>query len=475
MHSYDESEHQGGPNSNSSIFHKMQKQIYESRRLNILSSFDFLRLKPSSDLKDAAKYTTALRNINIGSTYSGYLHGFKQRTVHKPNILSSQAKLHDIYDFNTLDIERFNEQYFRYISMIRVMFTPMMIDYDSDRNSKVIDMLAEVRFKLEKRNKDAFDRQSIKQIIKRKINLTSNKNEILRWKKRMAYIMAKEEHKDRRTICDELKITINQYKDAIKNWGGNDDMDIFRENRGVHKKTNSIRSVENLVWIRDYISKQNKPVTAKEVLKAFEDEKLGKKCSKSLIYKMIKEDLNMKFGVPKRFMKDKNSLDNKCYRMLVCQKLLETLTKGVKVISIDETGFSDYIDKTRTWYDPSNRIGIDISNKKQCISYSLLLATSQDTIIGYYLVEGAINSAIYLSFIKYVVKDIPYRTLQNNVVFIMDNARIHKSIIVKDYMAREVNQEWIYMPAYSPEINFIENVFNRIKKTYRKMPTTANK
>jgi len=57
----------------------------------------------------------------------------------------------------------------------------------------------------------------------------------------------------------------------------------------------------------------------------------------------------------------------------------------------------------------------------------------------------------------------------------MDNARIHKSLMIKEFMALKSKIKFIFTAAYSPEINFIENIFNRIKRNFNKEKFETNK
>ena len=83
---------------------------------------------------------------------------------------------------------------------------------------------------------------------------------------------------------------------------------------------------------------------------------------------------------------------------------------------------------------------------------------------------------IYLSFLKNMCKAVwRYIPRRGKISILMDNARFHKAAIIKDYMVDKADYNLIYMPAYSPELNFIENVFNRIKQRYHKLAPTNSK
>ena len=87
---------------------------------------------------------------------------------------------------------------------------------------------------------------------------------------------------------------------------------------------------------------------------------------------------------------------------------------------------------------------------------------SKNNVISRLLIEGSVNTDIYIDFLKY------NQVLFENKIIVQDNARIHHSVLVKDY-AQEVNIILKYNPAYSPEFNPIELLFNKVKCEYRKL------
>ena len=60
------------------------------------------------------------------------------------------------------------------------------------------------------------------------------------------------------------------------------------------------------------------------------------------------------------------------------------------------------------------------------------------------------------------------------MLHIIDNARIHRNAILYEYSA-EKKIDVFLTPKYSPEINFIEHIFNKIKKKYRRKKKVQNK
>jgi len=81
--------------------------------------------------------------------------------------------------------------------------------------------------------------------------------------------------------------------------------------------------------------------------------------------------------------------------------------------------------------------------------------------VHYIVVKGSVNSEIFKQFIKELnVK------LNVNSYFLLDNARIHHSKIVKEYM-KTINHKLIFNAPYCPEYNPIEKVFSKVKNLVR--------
>ena len=54
------------------------------------------------------------------------------------------------------------------------------------------------------------------------------------------------------------------------------------------------------------------------------------------------------------------------------------------------------------------------------------------------------------------------------IILILDNASIHKTKKVRDYCKKN-NIKLVYLPPYSPELNYIEKVWKMIKKEFGKI------
>lgn len=97
--------------------------------------------------------------------------------------------------------------------------------------------------------------------------------------------------------------------------------------------------------------------------------------------------------------------------------------------------------------------------------YSILPALSLDGILHLEAFDRAINGADFLSFVEGLLDRMQPWPLPNSVL-IMDNAAIHRVDGVRE-MVEARGSRLIYLPAYSPDLNPIEEAFSSIKAWLR--------
>ena len=80
--------------------------------------------------------------------------------------------------------------------------------------------------------------------------------------------------------------------------------------------------------------------------------------------------------------------------------------------------------------------------------------------------KGALNVAIFIDFMKRLLKD-----AKQKVFLIVDNLRVHHAKAVQDWLARhKVEIEICYLPAYAPGHNPDEYLNNDLKQTIKNKP-----
>lgn len=75
------------------------------------------------------------------------------------------------------------------------------------------------------------------------------------------------------------------------------------------------------------------------------------------------------------------------------------------------------------------------------------------------VIDGAMDRAMFLEYIKQILCP----TLRPNDIVIMDNLSAHKNIDVAKAIST-CGAELLYLPAYSPDLNPIENMWSKVKQ-----------
>jgi len=78
------------------------------------------------------------------------------------------------------------------------------------------------------------------------------------------------------------------------------------------------------------------------------------------------------------------------------------------------------------------------------------------------LVDGAVNADIFETFVEQVL----LRELSEGDVVVMDNLSSHKRTQTRQ-LIESAKARLVYLPAYSPDLNPIENIFSKIKQLLR--------
>ena len=86
-----------------------------------------------------------------------------------------------------------------------------------------------------------------------------------------------------------------------------------------------------------------------------------------------------------------------------------------------------------------------------------------DGIAAPYVIDGAMDGVTFVTYIKQVLAP----TLENGDIVFMDNLRTHKVDGVREAL-RAAGATVRYLPAYSPDLNPIEQAFAKLKAALRK-------
>jgi len=113
--------------------------------------------------------------------------------------------------------------------------------------------------------------------------------------------------------------------------------------------------------------------------------------------------------------------------------------------------------------EKGDRLYKNITSKRN--RHTVICASNDKKIICIHKMKGSANAKKFMDFLKEVTEKV------KNKYLLMDNARIHHSIIIKEYMKsnNKNNNEILYNIPYNPETNPIELIFSQVKGNYRKM------
>lgn len=160
-----------------------------------------------------------------------------------------------------------------------------------------------------------------------------------------------------------------------------------------------------------------------------------------------------------------NRILGKTYEEIEEQRI--TFAKNVDynindVLFLDESSFCVNDHKRYGYGEKGKEIKKNIKHKKNKETSSVIAIMSNSGIVCKEIVKGTINKDVYTNFLN------KNKALLENKILIQDNARIHHALTVKEY-AKNNNINLKYNPAYSPEFNPIELVFNKVKSAFRKL------
>ena len=191
--------------------------------------------------------------------------------------------------------------------------------------------------------------------------------------------------------------------------------------------------------------------------------KIKKKFDKSICCKTVSNYLKIINYKKKRAVKKlyKNNLKeyfqekNKFFNNI--QKI-----KKEDIICIDESCINGELYLKYGWIKRNKKLIKYIKRNTIPKKMSLIMAINQKGIIKYELYkEKSINTKIFKKFITELLKNI------KNKYILMDNINFHKSKEVLEIITKNNNQP-LFIPAYSPEFNPIEEVFSELKSFIRK-------
>ncbi|KAG0436306.1 Transposable element Tc3 transposase, partial [Dictyocoela muelleri] len=141
-----------------------------------------------------------------------------------------------------------------------------------------------------------------------------------------------------------------------------------------------------------------------------------------------------------------------------------------KLIFLDETGFNLHSFQ-RMGYSPKNtKCFINVPNSKGT-NVSVLCAITKEGVLGFRIKNCSFKSLDIKSFAETIL---PELSSNNRKFIIMDNTSIHKTSEVSEAFSRK-NYILRFLPAYSPQLNPIEEFFYCLKSKVKQREWSINR
>jgi len=157
---------------------------------------------------------------------------------------------------------------------------------------------------------------------------------------------------------------------------------------------------------------------------------------------------------------ERNSQQNIDLRAIYAQDI--TRINNENLVFLDETGFNLHLSR-KYGYSPKNSKAFQNVPGNRGVNNSCLVVIGISGVIGFKLRKGAFNSEHFVAFVEECL--VSYFQNNPNKIIVMDNAKFHHSKIVKEILNSN-NIVFKYLPAYSPQLNPIEEFFSMLKARY---------
>ena len=133
-----------------------------------------------------------------------------------------------------------------------------------------------------------------------------------------------------------------------------------------------------------------------------------------------------------------------------------------RLVFIDETWAKTNMTPLRGWAEKGKRL-IGKAPFGHWNTMTFIAALRHDGITAPWVVDGPINGEIFRTYVVEVL--VP--TLSHGDIVILDNLGSHKAPAIRKAI-RAVGAKLFFLPAYSPDLNPIEQVFAKLKHLLRK-------
>lgn len=230
-------------------------------------------------------------------------------------------------------------------------------------------------------------------------------------------------------------------------------------------------SADNLQWIYDAVTMGN-PLNYQfdfclwtlNVIRTLIEKELGVKLSKSSVSRLLRNlGLSPQRPIYKSYKQDPKKIEkylNRTFPEVVEQaKML-----GAEIYFVDEASVRSDSHRGTTWGKESETPVVKDSGGR--FGLKLISAVTPRGDMRFCFIEEKMNSAKFISFLKKLRND-----ADRPIIVIADNARYHHSKETQAFIETQTDSIIMeFLPAYSPELNPDEQVWNHAKSRLAKVP-----
>jgi transposase len=130
---------------------------------------------------------------------------------------------------------------------------------------------------------------------------------------------------------------------------------------------------------------------------------------------------------------------------------------GTSFVFIDETGATTVMTRLYGWGPRGERL-VDAVPAGHWKSTTFVAGLRHDGVIAPFVLDGAMTGEVFRTYVEQVLAP----ALWPGDVVVMDNLPAHKVVGIKEAITA-AGASLLYLPAYSPDLNPIEQLFAKLK------------
>ena len=146
------------------------------------------------------------------------------------------------------------------------------------------------------------------------------------------------------------------------------------------------------------------------------------------------------------------------HRWRVWQRYMD----GERFVFLDETSASTSMTRLYGWGERGERL-VDAAPYGHWKTTTLVAGLRGSGIIAPFVLDGAMNGEVFRAYVEQMLAP----SLEPGDVVVLDNLPAHKVAGVAEAI-RAAGASLLYLPAYSPDLNPIEQLFAKLKALLRK-------